>query len=220
MKTVYFVRHGESTANVGHPRYLPEGEVILTDKGHEQAKFIAERAKKLSIEALLASTVTRAVQTAEHIEKETGLKMEKNELFVERIPPSSLFGRPTDDPEAQAIEEKWMQTFLRDNAKLDDGENFQEIKTRAINALKYLERRPEEKILVVTHGFFLHMVSALVLLGESLSAAEFNRTAPAIWVDNTGLTRIEHRDQVFARIDGKRHKGWVLRVWNDHAHLG
>ena len=94
------------------------------------------------------------------------------------------------------------------------------MKERALQALAYLLERPEKTILVATHGFFLHMIIALVTLGDSLTAEEFNRVAPAVWMDNTGITRIEHREQVFTRIDGKRYTGWVLRVWNDHAHLG
>jgi broad specificity phosphatase PhoE len=220
MKTVYFVRHGESIANVGHPMYLSEEEVVLTEKGKEQARFIAERCKKLSAEVLIASTATRARQTAEYIQEATGLEVEVSGLFTERIPPKELFGRPKDDPEAKKMEDEWMLTFFQDNTRVASGENFADLKSRVSQALKHLEERSERRILVATHGFFLHMTAALVTLGESLTAEEFNRFAPAVWIDNTGITRLEYRDQVFTRANGKRHKGWVLRVWNDHAHLG
>ena len=220
MKTVYFVRHGESISNIGHPTYLSEEDVVLTDKGHEQARFIAERCKKLNAEILIASTATRAKQTAEYINKATDLKMEVNGLFTERKPPIELFGRSKEDPEAKKMEVEWMLSFFQDGARVASGENFTDLKARVLQALAHLLERPEKRILVATHGFFLHMVMALVTLGESLTAAEFNRIAPTVWMDNTGITRLEYRDQVFTRIDGKRHKAWVLRVWNDHAHLG
>lgn len=219
MKTVYFVRHGESTANAGAPTYQGEAS-DLTEKGMEQAKFIAKRCSKLSIEALIASTAKRARQTAEHIAEEIGLDVEINELFTERKIPKELLGKPTDDSTANSMHEQWMQSFFQDNVRVGTGENFADLKERVLQALAYLLERPEKHILVATHGFFLHMTIALVTLGESLTAAEFNKIAPAVWMDNTGLTRIEYRDQVFTRVDGKRHKGWVLRVWNDHAHLG
>lgn len=220
MKTVYFVRHGESIANVGHPTFLSEEEVVLTDKGREQARFIAERCKKLTVEVLIASTATRAKQTAEYISEATDLPVEVNGLFTERIPPKELFGRSREDVEAKNTEKEWMLTFFQDGARVGSGENFADLKSRALQALAHLLERPEKHILVATHGFFLHMIIALVTLGESLTPQEFNRVAPAVWVDNTGITRIEYRDQVFRRIDGEHHKGWVLRVWNDHAHLG
>ncbi|MBI4080124.1 histidine phosphatase family protein [Candidatus Kaiserbacteria bacterium] len=219
MKTVYFVRHGESTANAGFPTY--QGETSeLTEKGREQAQFIAKRCKKLTVDVLMASTATRARQTAEFIAKEIGKELEVNELFTERKLPKELLGRSRTDPDANAMEDEWMRSFLADDLRVGSGENFADLKERVLQALEYLLQRPEKHILVASHGYFLHMVMAVVTLGESLTSAEFNRMAPAIWIDNTGITRLEYRDQVFTRIDGERHKGWVLRVWNDHAHLG
>lgn len=219
MKTIYFVRHGESTANAGFPIYQGEASE-LTEKGQQQARFIAERCKRLPVEVLVASTAARAQQTAQFISEATGLKLEINGLFTERKIPKELLGKSTTDPEAVAMEDAWMRSFFQEDVRAGTGENFADLKNRALQALEYLLQRPESHILIATHGFFLHMVIALVTLGESLTAAEFNRMAPAVWIDNTGITRIEYRDQVFTRIDGKRHKGWILRVWNDHAHLG
>jgi len=219
MKTIYFVRHGESTANAGFPTY--QGETSeLTDIGKEQARFIAARCKNLSVDALVASSAMRARQTAGYIAQEIGKEVMINGLFTERKLPKELMGRQRSDPDSQAMEGEWMQSFFRDGLRVGSGENFGDLKARVQQALVYLLERPEEHILVVSHGFFLHMLIALVSLGETLTAAEFNKMAPAVWMDNTGITRVEYRDQVFARIDGKRHKGWVLRVWNDHTHLG
>lgn len=223
MKTVYFVRHGESAANVATPnregRY--EGEASpLTEKGREQAQFIAKRCTNLPAEALIASTATRAKQTAEYISEATGLALEVNGLFTERKIPKELLGCLRNDPASKAMEEMWMRSFFQDDVRVGTGENFADLKARVLQALEYLLRRREKHMLVATHGFFLHMVIAVVTLGESLTAAEFNRVAPAVWIDNTGIARIDYRDQVFTRVDGKRGTGWVLRVWNDHAHLG
>ena len=219
MKTVYFVRHGESQQNVGHPTYLGEAS-NLTEVGKEQAQFIAQRCKKLKAELLITSTAARAQQTAGFISEATGLAIETNGVFTERKQPKEILGLRTDDPEAKAIDEAWMRTFFEDGSRVGTGENFADLKARVQEALKHILERPEEKIIVVSHGFFLHMVAAVVQMGDLLTAEEFNRMAPAVWVDNTGITRIEYRDQVFTRIDGKRHLAWVLRVWNDHAHLG
>ena len=219
MKTVYFVRHGESEANAKEDIYHGE-ETPLTDKGREQAQFIAKRCAKLNVDVLIASTAVRAQQTASYIVELTDLDMETNRLFTERKPPRELMGRSREEPDAKAMYHEWTLSFFQENVRVASGENFTDLKARVLQGLEHLLKRPEKRILVVSHGFFLHMVAALVLLGEDLTAAEYNRFAPAIWVDNTGLTRIEHREQVFPRIDGKHHKGWVLRVWNDHAHLG
>ncbi len=219
MKTVYFVRHGESEANAGREIYHGEA-TPLTEKGREQARFIAKRCAKLEAEVLIASTAVRAQQTASFIAESTGLPVEVSGLFTERKQPPELMGRSRTDEDAIRLEHEWALTLLKDGVRVGGGENFADLKARVLEGLRHLHERPEERILVVSHGFFLHMLVALVTLGESLTSAEFNRVAPAVWMDNTGLTRIEYRDQVFTRIDGERHRGWVLRVWNDHAHLG
>lgn len=219
LKTVYFVRHGESTANAGFPTY--QGETSeLTEKGIEQARFIAKRCKKLHVDGLIASTAMRARQTAEYIADEIGRGVEVNELFTERRLPNELVGRPRSDPDAQAMEDAWLKSFFQTNIRIGGGENFSLLKARVASALDYLRDRPEEHILVVTHGFFLHMVVALVLLRETMSAEEFEKVAPAVWMDNTGITRVEFRDEVLMRTINTRYRGWILRVWNDHVHLG
>ena len=219
MKTVYFVRHGESEANAGNAIYHGEA-TPLTEKGREQARFIAKRCAKLGAEALIASTAVRAQQTASFIGEAIGLSIETNGLFTERKPPHELMGRSRDDEETKKVAHEWTLSFFQDGIKVGTGENFAELKKRALAGLAHLRERKEECILVVSHGFFLHMLIALVLLGESLTSEEFNRVGPAVWMDNTGLTRLEYREQVFPRRDGKRREDWILRVWNDHAHLG
>ncbi|MDP2655923.1 MAG: histidine phosphatase family protein, partial [bacterium] len=80
-KTVYFVRHGQSEGNVGtvfQPLNSP-----LTEKGREQAEYIAERAASLSFESVVSSPLTRARETAEAIAKRTKKSIEFSDLFVE-----------------------------------------------------------------------------------------------------------------------------------------
>jgi len=62
----YFLRHGESTANVAR---IVGGtlDVALTERGHEQACNAAEALKPLGITAIYSSALHRARDTAEHI---------------------------------------------------------------------------------------------------------------------------------------------------------
>jgi len=219
MKTVYFVRHGESTANAGFSVYQA-GTSELTEEGRKQADFIAKRCKKLTVDVLLSSTMKRAKDTAHVIAKEIGKEVEMSDLFTERRLPQELIGRPREDPDAKEMETAWFKSFLQTGIRVGSGENFDDLKKRAVSVLQYLKDRPENHILVVTHGYFLHMLIAIVLLGESITPEEFSKVAHAVWVDNTGLSRIEYRDEVLTRIDDTHYQGWVLRVWNDHAHLG
>jgi len=211
MKKIYFVRHGQSEGNVGPLRQ--SAETPLTEKGREQAAYIAKRAKNLPIEAIVASPMTRARDTAEVISGEIGLSIEFSDLFVERRRPSVSLGKPKDDPEMVALEEAIRNNFhAAPYTRLSDEENFEDLKERARQALDFLASREEEHILVVTHGFFLRVVLALVTLGESLTGEECGKFVRTFETENTGVS-------VFL-YDENRPNRWRLWVWNDHAHLG
>lgn len=224
MKTVYFVRHGESEANVNLRifRGVFQGEASpLTEKGREQARFIARRAANLPIEIILSSPAVRAHETALEIQRATDKPLEVYDFFTERRAPSSLLGHPRDNPAMRELLGRWHRTFYESSTKVEDSENFDDLKTRVCSALEYLSKRPEQHILVATHGFFLHMVISVVLLGDKLSFEEFNRTSRKVWMNNTGITQIEYlTSKDDKRLDNIPYEGWVLRIWNDHAHLG
>lgn len=224
MKTVYFVRHGESEANVNlHTgKGIFQGEASpLSDAGQKQAEFIAGRCKNLPIDVILASPARRAHDTASKIQQATGKPLEIHDFLTERKPPSEILGHSRSDPAMKEVLSRWHQTFYVEGARVGDGENFEDLKTRVQSVLQFLADRAEDHIVVATHGFLLHMVLSVVLLGETLTVEEFRRAARKMWMNNTGITQIEY----FMREDNKRlddnfYEGWVLRVWNDHAHLG
>jgi probable phosphoglycerate mutase len=211
-KIVYFVRHGESEGNV-----LPvfqSSDSPLTEKGREQAEYIAKRVSKLSFETLLASPWERTRQTAEIIAKVTGKKPEYCKLFVERKKPSCINGKYFSDEKAMKIWQAWEKSLYTPNMRVEDGENFDDITARADRALDFLERRPEKSLLVVTHGYFLRTIVARVLLGDLLTAENFRNirynTGP---MENTGLTVLQYCEGLVEK------PIWRLWIFNDHAHL-
>ena len=79
MKTIYFVRHGQSEGNVSAVYQTVSSP--LTEGGKRQARFIAERCSKLPIEAVVSSTQLRAKETASIIAEKTGHTVEFSDLF-------------------------------------------------------------------------------------------------------------------------------------------
>jgi len=77
MKYIYFVRHGESQANAEITGIGMDSP--LTEKGREQAGFIAERCKRLPIQVIISSTMNRARETAEVVLKRIQKPMEVSE---------------------------------------------------------------------------------------------------------------------------------------------
>ncbi|HWH07485.1 MAG TPA: histidine phosphatase family protein [Candidatus Paceibacterota bacterium] len=211
MKTVYFVRHGESEGNAGPLRQSPD--TPLTELGKEQARIVAARAAKLSFETVLSSTYARARETADYIVDKTGKPIEYTDLFVERRRSSVVIGQAKNDPAVLAAEAAILSNFATPGYRHSDEENFDDLKERAAKALAYLTERGEESLLVVTHGFFLRILLAYAFFGEGLTGRECELFIQKLRQKNTGLTVLTYDREELPR-------GWSLTTWNDHAHLG
>jgi broad specificity phosphatase PhoE len=140
--------------------------------------------------------------------------VEYSDLFVERIKPMSINGKPDDDKEASVIWKQWNESLYTPGIHVADGEGFDDIIARADKALAFLEERSEKSIVVVTHGYFLRTMIARVLIGESLTGEIFKRFQRTASMENTGLTVLKYKDA----FEEEMH--WRLWVYNDHAHLG
>jgi 2,3-bisphosphoglycerate-dependent phosphoglycerate mutase len=210
-KIVYFVRHAQSEHNVAPVFQAPDSP--LSPEGMRQAKRIADRVSRLPFEAFIASTFRRARETAEAVARVTEREPELSPLFVERIKPSRINGKPFGDEEARAVWRQWHESLYAPGMRVEDGENFDDIVARVDKALAYLVARPERTLLVVTHGYFLRAMLARILLGERLSGEAFRHFQRSAATENTGLTVLRHH----AALDEPPR--WQLWTYNDHAHL-
>ena len=80
---LFLVRHGQARNNVerilmGHPK---KGECMLTEKGKEQAKEVAQKLQKEKIDVIFASPLERTTETAEIISQKIGIEI----IFDERL---------------------------------------------------------------------------------------------------------------------------------------
>ena len=209
-KIVYLVRHGQSEANIS-PVFQPP-ESPLTETGKKQAKRIAERMSKLDFGILISSPLVRAKETSGAIASATGKKPEYSDLFVERIKPTSVSGKPHSDEEASNLWDEWERSLYTPDLRVEDGENFDDLIARADKALNFLKSKKEREIVVVTHGFFLRAVIARVVMSGSLTPEGFKSFLAHIYTENTGLSVLTY---------GETSNGaaWRLWIYNDHAHL-
>ncbi len=209
-KIIYFVRHGQSEGNISNNYQAPESP--LSEGGKAQAKIVAERIKKIPFDVLISSPLTRTKETTHEITKITEKNPEYSDLFVERIKPTSINGKSSDDEEAHAVAKEWGKSLYTSGHRVEDGENFDDIIARADKALEFLLNRPEKIIVVVTHGYFLRTILARVLLGDSLTEDNFRNFYIHSLTENTGISAIRYN-----QFNGGT---WHLWVYNDHAHLG
>jgi probable phosphoglycerate mutase len=205
MKTVYFVRHGQTEGNQN--RFYQHWDTPLSEKGQGQAELVAERFLHIPIDVIIASDMDRANETARAIAEKCGHSVVSEPLFREIYRPSIMRGKAMSDPEAKEIR-KFTDENFETGVKHSDEENFFDLKDRAAKALASILSRPESRILVVTHGTFLNMLVSFMCLGDQLTGEIFLSYNRFFHQSNTGITKCEF----------DRH--WRLLNWNDDAHLG
>jgi broad specificity phosphatase PhoE len=210
-KTVYFIRHGESIANISPIFQSPDSPLSLD--GVNQAWRVAIRIERVPFEVLVVSPLSRASQTAEQITRVTGRKPEYSDLFVERIKPTALEGKSYDDPEAERLYREWEKSLYTPGARTEDGENFDDLVLRSDRGFDSLVNRPEQIIVVVTHGFFLRTMMARLVLADAFTPQSFRNFQQAFFsTENASITVMKY-GKFFAE------KSWRLWTYNDHTHL-
>jgi len=144
MKTIYFVRHALTEANVAGIAAGAELDTPLTAEGKEQAKKAGQKLTDKNIQLIVCSPLTRTVDTAEIISKEIGYdtkKIIKNPIFIERY-----FGVYSGRPHKE-YREAGMSGMLDES--VESGEALFE---RMRQALQWLRSLDVQDILVVSHG--------------------------------------------------------------------
>jgi broad specificity phosphatase PhoE len=210
-KTVFLVRHGQSVDNAA-PVFQSD-DSPLSEKGKGQANQIANRVSNISFGALISSPFPRAVQTAEAIASKTGKKIEFSDLFTERIKPSSMDGKRWDDPLANKTWRKWEESLYDPSLRVEDGENYSDIISLADNALADLLGRPEQTMVVVSHGHFIRTIVSRILLGDLLTGNILQKIQKVASIENTGITVIQYSDAF------EEEECWRLWTYNDHSHF-
>lgn len=206
MKTIYFVRHGETPSNVTAVVQTPDSP--LSERGHRQAVVVAERCTQLEATALIASPMKRAFDTATYISEKTGLIVETNESFKEILQASSKWGIEIHSDDGQAYFEQNKVAYV-DGERFEDAENYQDVRARIEKGLADLIAHEAEQIIVVTHGNFLKSMLLHVLHAGALDGTMDLACKPRIgFVDNTGISTFHYNDEI-----------WQIAMWNDKAHF-
>ncbi len=149
MKQLYFIRHGLSQANVdkiwgGHT------DSLLTDEGKSQAAAAGEKLKeqRIAIDLIIASPLLRTQETARIIAERIGYPVEQ--ILTEKLIMERSFGKE----DGQSIEKFFEDKVYKDMDSVEEVETIEQLQFRATEALEALKVRPEENILIVSHGAF------------------------------------------------------------------
>lgn len=152
MPLIAFVRHGEADNNVKRLLVGRHIESHLTERGIQQVKDTGQHLRKLKIDRVYVSPVTRAIETAKIICEINDLQYHTDERLYE-IELGDLVGMNYDD-----VIEKHGNLFLKfysgDDPILDSYgiESFSAVKKRIKNLLdESMKNYPDKNLLFVTH---------------------------------------------------------------------
>jgi broad specificity phosphatase PhoE len=164
MTTIFLARHGRSKANEART-VAGQLDVALSPDGHRQAEALAQLLSQYSIDAVYASSLRRAIDTAQPAASLHRLTVQTIEAFRE-IHFGSLEGRNRDtDPEVREAYERWRAA--PDVVVPPGGESYADLVNRVSPALATLAAKHRgETILIVGH-----QVTNRAILGELASSA-------------------------------------------------
>jgi 2,3-bisphosphoglycerate-dependent phosphoglycerate mutase len=149
MHKLFFIRHGITDDNVN--RIFSGRDAPLSDAGRRQAIEAGAQAKAdgLHFDTIIASSWPRAIETAQLFAAAADFpvdRIEVSDMFVERnVGP--LTNVPFDDFFNKGH-------IYKDIDALPGAETIPALQNRAAQALTVLKARPENNILVVSHGGF------------------------------------------------------------------
>jgi probable phosphoglycerate mutase len=174
------VRHGQSEWNAAGLMQGQTPQVPLTALGHAQAAAAARDLAPLRPGALISSDLVRAVQTAEHCARATGLTITTSPALREQGY-GALQGRPS--------RELWdLVDWTDPHWTAEGGESLAQLHGRVRAYLEQLcAEPPADVIALVTHGDTIRAAQAVAAgLGPA--------AMPAVTPHNGSVTRLElHR---------------------------
>jgi probable phosphoglycerate mutase len=197
---VTVVRHGETQWNVAG-RIQGHGDSDLTETGRAQAEAIASRLAAESFDAIVASDLGRAFDTAQAIARGCGLPIATDPRLRERS-----FG-VGEGLTYEEIDRQYPDIFSRvrstdPDAPIPGGESRRQFHERVRAAFEALAREHDgRRLTVVTHGGVL---SSLYRHVHGIGLEEPRR----IPIANASYNRIAIGPD-----------GWTIEAWDDVAHL-
>lgn len=153
MKTIYFVRHGESEANAAGIAAGGGLDSPLNDHGRQQAQQIAGQFKGRGAKLIVSSPMKRAYETASIIAQNLGMNPESivtNDLWVER-----QLGELTGVPKEQ------LKMYYDMGQLPASAESTEQLHARIIQALEWMKTLEADTIILVSHGGVGRMLRAI-----------------------------------------------------------
>ncbi|MDC7228740.1 MAG: histidine phosphatase family protein [Sphaerochaetaceae bacterium] len=163
MKTrIYFVRHGETDFNVQH-RFQGSTDNPLNGRGLEQASCLWEPMSNIYLDKVYVSPYKRTTQTAEQVLAGRAIPL----VYEPRL--CEIHCGQWEGLDRNQIETRWpgmidVWEHRPDELRMPDGESFQQVQDRSIEAFKeILEKEEGKSIAIVTHMLTIQLIMSKLL---------------------------------------------------------
>ena len=149
--TIYFIRHGETDLN---RQNIVQGSGMDTDLnplGHAQAKAFFDAYSAVDFDLVVTSRLRRTHQTVQHfIEKNIPWHQTEDINEISWGTHEGFAPSPEQHRDFQNLMADWKAGNF--DAALPEGESARQLGERVARFITWLRTRPENRILVATHG--------------------------------------------------------------------
>ena len=180
---LYFVRHGESEANLLREFSNRGFRHGLTERGFQQAEQLGQNLDPIPFKTIYSSPLKRAVQTAEILQQHLNCPLEITDALRE-FDTGILEGK--SDPKSWSIHAWVFNQWFAGNweAHIPGGESRLDIQARFMPLIDKLRRNlSEENILLVGHGGTFQCMFPMIFTNVndvSIREFPFHHTMPIV----------------------------------------
>ena len=179
MKSIYFVRHGETVWNVEN-KICGSTDIELTERGHQQAVETGKKilAEGIQADEILYSPLVRAAETARHISEITGIPARVEPRLKEQC-----FGKWEAAPRDGKKFQKAKGEFC---CRYEGGESMLRLAQRIYNLLDEIRDEPGDRTYMVAHNGISRVVHSYFY---EMTTAEY----AAFGVENCAVLRYDFK---------------------------
>ncbi len=203
---IYLIRHGRQDT------ILCNDDVGLAKEGREQARILGQRMINYGVDALYASTLIRAKETAQIIKEElikAGKFTKEQPIELRRdlreIDFGTLEGYKNEEIPILFKDFVKRRDDMTEDLAFPEGECGQQVWERSIKVLQEIVESKYKKVAVVTHGGVIRS-----LLSGILGMDQANKLLFCKDLENCSITELYYRQD--------RNRLYVERI-NDYAHI-
>lgn len=185
------IRHGRTTSNAAGRLDTVHPGAPLDETGHRQAEELVGRLAHEPLDAIYASTLTRAQQTAAPLAAARGLDVQIIDGVHEIS--AGVEESNTDWSTYIGVLSSWSPTNL--DVGIEGGETARQFVTRYTEAVRKIEANGHDVAALVSHG------AALRVFGMTVDPTLNHETAP------------ELRNTEWITLEGSSAEGWRVVEW-------